>query len=339
MKCILSLLLLLSCLAAVCVTGFIPTTTTSSRRTQIPLQAAGMGMAVAPSTKRSKKNGKKSKSKPKTSTPFNANASLLRLEKKYDELSKQNAKAIQDDVDSIVTSEYVIAARSVDTTFMADWVPVAQMCLARPLQDAETSDGIQDESVLAAVSYYCREIYEAATLGSPLLKSCSRNTLQYSVEPLDSFHKYVYETVVDDTNANKNEHEIMTKSQAKSVLKLKDDESDPAVIKKAYRTMSFEFHPDRLVGESDDKVQSASQEYARVKLAYDALTSGVRTSASWYESLGGRARTDFRGPLTLLSLNDAKTFLSSQPELNSAVVGLDPEMVQTFVVRNQAAIR
>ena len=221
MKCILSLLLLSSCLAAVCVTGFIPTTTTSSRRTQIPLQAAGMGMAVAPNTKRNKKNGKKSKSKSKTSTPFNANASLLRLEKKYDELSKQNAKAIQDDVDSIVTSEYVIAARAVDTTFMADWVPVAQMCLARPLQDAETSDGIQDESVLAAVSYYCREIYEAATLGSPLLKSCSRNTLQYSVEPLDSFHKYVYETVVDDTNANKNEHEYHDEKSSKKCIETK----------------------------------------------------------------------------------------------------------------------
>jgi hypothetical protein len=295
-----------------------------------------MGMAVAP-----KKNGKK-----KNNAPFDVNASLMRLEKRYDEILLANAKAIQsdDDVDhdDIVTTEYIIAARSAkasDAKSVADWVPVAQMCIARPLRDAESSEGVADISVQAVVSHYCREIFHAATLGSPLFRSLPRNKIQYSVETLDSFHKHVYETVVDrKKESDKVEGGAMSKVEARVVLKIEDDVNDTSIIKQAYRGLSFELHPDRSVGEdkSPEEVQSASEEYARVKLAYETLSSGVRKNdGSWYESLGGRARTDFL-PISLMSLDKAKEYMS-QVKMESAVVGLDSEIIQTFVIRNQAA--
>lgn len=307
-----------------------------AKRTSLAtLHAAGMGMAVT-ANKKKNKNGKNNKVK---STPFNANASLMRLEKKYEDLSKANAKAIHEDNDEIVTSEYVICARSTATTAISDWVPVAQLCTAQPLAHAEASDGAADANLQALVSQYCREIYEAATLGAPVFKSIPRNTIQYSIESLDSFHKHVYEAIVEG-NSEKDETQVMTKADARTVLKLDADMNDMAVIKKAYRTLSFEFHPDRIDADSSkEQVQSASDDYARVKLAYETLSSGIRSSngASWYESLGGRARTDFVGPLELLSLDKAKQFLCSSSHLDSAIVGLDPEMVQTFVVRNQVS--
>jgi hypothetical protein len=329
-------IVIISCVAVVHSFGFSTRLIESTRAQSVALQAAGMGMSVAPKKKGKKKNA-----------PFDVNASLMRLEKLYDEISLANAKAIQsdDDIghDDIVTTEYVIAARSAkgsDTKSIADWVPVAQMCVARPLRDAESSEGVADDSVQAVVSHYCREIFHAATLGSPMFRSLPRNEIQYSVETLDSFHKHVYEAVVDNKKeSDKIEGERMSKVEARVVLKLDDDDvNDTSVIKRAYRGLSFELHPDRLVGtdKSQEEVQSASEEYARVKLAYETLSSGVRKKeGSWYESLGGRARTDFR-PISLMPLDKAKEYMS-RVKMQSAIVGLDREMVQTFVIRNQAA--
>ena len=302
--------MIISCLDVVqCFVLGSPTRLTDeTTRTQtVTLQAAGTGMAIA-----SKKNGKKKKK----NAPFDVNASLMRLEKRYDEILLANAKAIQSDgnidQDDIVTTEYIIAARSAkasDAKYVADWVPVAQMCIARPLRDAELSEGVADSSVHAVVSGYCREIFHAATLGSPIFRSLPRNEIQYSVETLDSFHKHVYETVVDHRKeSDKVEGEAMSKIEARIVLKLEDDVNDISIIKQAYRCLSFELHPDRLVAadKSPEEVRSALKEYARVKLAYETLNSGVRNNqGSWYESLGGRARTDFL-PISLLSLDKAK---------------------------------
>ena len=328
---VLSYLTLVSCFGPTTISSM---TATTARSKCVALHAAGMGMATSP--KKGKNKGGK-KGKKSSITPFDVNASLMRLEKRYDELSLANAKAIQEDKDDVVTSEYVIAARAIGTP-VADWVPVVQMCIARPLADAESSEGVADPSVQAVVSHYCREIFHAATLGAPVFRSLPRNKIQYSVESLDSFHKYVYEPIVE-INGVKAEDEIMTKVEARNVLKVDADENDMTAIKKAYRTLSFELHPDRFAGSNKEEIQSASNEYARVKLAYDTLSSGVRSSgdrSSWYESLGGRARMEFLGPISLLSLDEGKEFLF-RTKLESAVVGLDPGVVQTFVVRQMAS--
>ena len=137
----------------------------------------------------------------------------------------------------------------------------------------------------------------------------------------------------------------MTKAEERTVLELEEGCSDPSDIKSAYRKLSFKLHPDRFVGKnrSEEEIKQAADDFARVKLAFEAMSSGVRDAGgsskqSWYESLGGRSRTDFSGRLKLLSMEEAKkSFVSGKYE--SAVAGLMPETVMAFVTRNQAASR
>lgn len=324
-----------------------------------------MGMAKAKNG--SKKNGEKSSSSSNSNnTPFNVNASLARLEKMYDSLTKANAKALQkndddddddaaasssttasggDDTD-IVTTEYVVAARAAG--HVADWVPIAQFCLARTAQQAARSDGVSDPLIRASVSYYCREFSHVATLGSRVFQSVPRNLLQYSVETMDSFHKHVYEPAVQGKNEGVNNGNVMTKEQARLVLNLVNSnnnttgsngviDDDKSEIKKRYRALSFEWHPDRFVGtdRTSEEIESAVERYSRIKLAYDTLNSGVRDEGkSWYQSLGGKARTDFIGPLQLLPLDAAKEVLEASG-VATAISGMCPKIVQGFVTRSQ----
>ncbi|MCT8859588.1 J domain-containing protein [Shewanella xiamenensis] len=43
-------------------------------------------------------------------------------------------------------------------------------------------------------------------------------------------------------------------------------------IKKAYRRLSNKYHPDKLLGASDDEKKQASQQLERVKKAYEVLS-------------------------------------------------------------------
>jgi DnaJ domain len=334
-----------------------------ARRATFLLAAAGRGMSSSKTTSKSKaamgekKNGMASpKAKSDKSAPFNVNASLQRLEKKYDELTKANARTLQKDdddddekdseesttkdaapeEDAIVTTEYVIAVRA--DGHVGDWVPVAQFCLARNAIQASRSDGVADPLIQAAISHHCRELCHVASLGSRVFHSVPRNLMQYSVETLDSFHKHVYETAIQGKNEDESNSNVMTKEEARSVLDLVNgDGEDKAAIKRSYRTLSFQWHPDRFVGtdRSPEEIEAANERYAKIKLAYDTLNSGVRDEGtSWYQSLGGKARTDFLGPLQLLGLDVAKvTFEGSGAEC--AICSMSPSIVQTFVARSQ----
>lgn len=302
----------------------------------------GMGMGKTNNIKTKKKNGSKKKKTGSSTSTFNVNASLLRLEKKYEELSLANAKTLQsaeERHDDVVATEYIIAVRSSCLEMVADWVPVAQLIVARKWVDAQTnaSDGASDPLLQAVISMYCRELSHVASLGSRYFQSVSRNQLEYAVESCDSFHKHVYEIVVEGKNQNASNEYAMTKAEARKVLDLDADCTDASEIKRRYRKRSFELHPDRFIGNEDKSaVDNATADYARVKLAYDTLSSGVRQgSKSWYESLGGRARTEFVGPVKLLPLQTAQEVVEAI-RIESAIVGLDPEMVQGFVTRTQS---
>lgn len=337
----------LSILAAICITlstrveSFIPCSSSPTPLGDSCL-FAGMGMAV----KKGKKGGSGGAAK---STPFDAAASLLKMEKKYMEISAKSAKVLNksdDDIgdDDMMLSEFVIAARaarsstaSADLTAVADWVPVAQLCVARRMVDMETSQGPKDMVVQAAVSYYCREISQAATFGSSKFRAVPRQEMLYSVESTDSFHKYVKDAI-NGRKADK--QDSMTKAEARRILNLEEGSAyDKVAIKQSYRKLSFAFHPDRFVGveRTKEEIQQAENDFANVKNAYDTLSSGINDgTASWYESLGGKDRTEFLGPIDLLAIHDAKAVLD-KTILDSAVVGLDPELVQMFVIRNQNA--
>lgn len=284
----------------------------------------GMGMAKP----KTNKKGTSSKSTSTSTTPFDVNASLIRLEKLYDELTTAHAKTLQKetiDENDIVISEYVVAVRSPKM----DWVPVAQLLTARRQLDADT-----DLPIDAVVSLYCRELYLSATMGSRVFQSIPRQQLQYSVEPTDCFFKHVYEIAVegkhdDDTDTD----HVMTKTTARQVLQVEAGD-ELSTIKQQYRSRSFALHPDRLANDlSHEEREAKMSEFARVKQAYETLLSaGLRhQDASWYESLGGRARTDFRF-VNLQPIAEAQQIVKSHG-IQTALIGLSPSLVQNFVAR------
>jgi hypothetical protein len=323
---------------------------------------SGMGMGGSGgSTTKSKKQGGKNKVKGSTpaATPFDVNASLLRMEKKYDDLTREVAKKLQDDddddddgaenalenpstSDAMLTSEYVVAARAASKrAVLPDWVPIAQLCLKRP--ESEYHEGAADAMVQMAVSACCRELSHVAAVGAPVFATIARNEIQYSVESIDSFHKFVYDDVMKG-KSKQNPDETMTKAVARQTLGLTAEdggtasaaEISKADIKQAYRKLSFELHPDRFEG-TIEECEAAKARFGKVQLAYETLTSGVRAGEggglSWYESLGGRARTGFVGPVNLLPLAAAQEHLQRH-NAEIAIAGLDPAMVQSFVARN-----
>ena len=87
-------------------------------------------------------------------------------------------------------------------------------------------------------------------------------------------------------------------------------------------------------GGPPDGGEGATAEFGRVNRAYDTLSSGVREEGvSWYESLGGKERTGFVGPINLLPMGAAQESMTRH-KAEAALCGLDPEMVQTFVARH-----
>lgn len=305
---ILSTLVLLASSHVTAFSSHVPPTLSASTTSLY----AGMGMAATSSKNKNKKSANAKK------TPYDVNASLLRLGKKYDELLLNNAKTLKKesaDESDLVTSEYVIAARAGPT--VPDWIPVAQLVLARSDEDSVLP--------VASASYYCRELSQLAIQGSRVFQSVPRNLMEYSMEPADSFYKYVYDAVISTKSV------VMTTAQAREVLGVAHD-ADDAAIKQKYRRLSFDYHPDRAA----DK----EEEYGQVQLAYETI--GMRRMSqghSWYASLGGRARTDFVGPIELMSLEKAEnTMQASNLLLQSAVCGLNPSMVQSFVARSQSML-
>lgn len=338
----------------------LPTDTASGKITTTCLSMAGLGMGA--STKKQKGGGKKNAA---GGTSFDVAKACLKSEKLYDSLIKEQA-ILQRDEDSdnfqYITTEYMVTARIKPTSFkdinipgasgISDWVPVAQLCLKRHIEEPDFDIHIRDcQRVLTTVSYYCREIHHLATLGSSIFKSIPRNAIEYSVEPIDSFYKFVYEDVIEGKNQDESNENTMTKLEARKVLELEEGCNDLNAIKSAYKKLTFKLHPDRFIGKNrtEEEIKQASIDFARVKLAYESLSSGFRGDAgssnsgsgsgrrsSWYESLGGRARTDFSGQLKLLPLEQAKEVFANE-KYEAAVAGLVSDTVMAFVTRNQAA--
>jgi len=171
--------------------------------------------------------------------------------------------------------------------------------------------------------------------------------VEYSTEQLDSWHKHVYQDVVQGRKkgeSGKSSGESMTKAQAREFLQVEEGCNDAAIIKRAYRKKSFEFHPDRFIGNdrTEEEIKTGSDQFHRVNLSLETLASGVRgelnadgSIRSWYESLGGKDRLEFSGSIDLMSVDEAGKFCNKA--FRSAVTGLSPDLTMSFVTRNQAA--
>ncbi|KAL7539598.1 hypothetical protein ACHAXR_009416 [Thalassiosira sp. AJA248-18] len=337
--------------------------------------ATGMGMATKNKDKKKKKAGSKNSkgmgkksSDKKPSDKYDISKAMIKQEKLYNELMSESIKALNaadewDEAGLDITTEYIIAARCKPGSTLvkansaivsaSDWIPVAQVCIVRPihLEESDVDGSEMNSSVRAAVSYYCREINYAATLAAPsTFKSIPRSIIEYSAEPVDSFVKFVYEDVIEgkagDSFVGEGGSKVgMTKTKAREILGLESGCKDAAIIKQAYKKQSMALHPDRFINsdKTREEIDESSNQFGLVKMAYEALNSGVRevngngVSQSWYESLGGKSRTEFAGPIDLLSVEKATAFCNKA--FKSAVVGLDPDLTMAFVARNQAAAR
>lgn len=341
-------------------------------------------------TSASKKNTKKSKKnkKQKSYDQFDVSSALLRSEKLYDQLTTQCTKSMLNDddgadsSDNTVLSEFLVAARyryspssqqqqrPIGSSSVSDWTPIAQICLLRSRNSCD--DGRIPPQLIEAVSVNCREIHHAAVISAPIFASLPRNQIQYSVEPVESFNKFVYDIVIEDMSSTKKRSndamDNMTTKEARLILDVDEGCTDLGQIKRAYRSLSFKYHPDRLLdlnsaGASGDNSNANDVEkkkamdlYVEVKNAYEFLIrsgvtaagksssatspNSVGSNLSWYESLGGKERTDFKGPIELVPLKEAQCSMDRCVDKDggyrSAIAGLDPELVMNFVARNQA---
>lgn len=270
-------------------------------------------------------------SKPLAPPTYNVKASVQHLEKKYDDLLRQNEKSIQsqsdDQDDHLLANEYMVAVRS---PTVPDWVPIAHLLLCRPLGDSRKDTADEEDSITSPrgttipglLHLYRRELGYLAAQGSRSLSNTPRNLLEYSVEPLSSFHQHVYNTVVEPNHDDNNT--TMTRQEARVVLDLTDTD-DASKAKRQYRSRSFALHPDRFQGNATEK-EAALKEFAQVKLAYETLVGGG-SDGSWYASLGGKARSEFVGPVTMKEGEEA------MGGIQSALTRVNHEIVQDFVAR------
>lgn len=362
--------------------------------TTTQLHMAGFGGGGATTSTRSNKKSKNKKKKKKEQSSFDVSSAFLRSEKLYDVMALESAKQMMLEEDEgeeeNLFSEFVVAARYnpnssnpqqqriAGSNSVSDWTPVAQICLLRSRANTNEDSRLPPQ-LTEAISVHCREIHHAAVLSAPIFASLPRNDIEYSVETVDSFYKFVYDFVLEENNSNKkkgssshDDLENMTLKDARMELELEEGCSDLTLIKKAYRSLSFQYHPDRFIrtkNNDDEKIEEdlkkkASEKFSKVKYAYElmirsgvtAATSGSSSSpssstsstvsstssSSWYASLGGRERTDFKGPLELLPLKEAQSRMDrcmrTQEGYKSAVCGLDPDLVTSFTARNQANV-
>lgn len=329
------------------VQGFIVSpgwTVRATATTSSSVWAAGMGISVNAS--KNKKNGGKTVNKKKT-TPvvIDIKASLLRHEKLYDQLlvkaaTRNNEGDDDEDEDEsttadnnnqqLSTTEYVVAVRDKTRKNLDDWIPFGHLVLCSNTMEEK----LEQQMKQACVTLYCRELAMLAEKGAKALSLVARQDMEYSLEPIDSFQKHVYDVVVATKDKD------MTVQQALEIMQIQDtdmQELDMSTVKRQYRRLAFEHHPDRHDLEEDKAM--AGQRYDQLQQAFERLTqSGTirKQGSSWYESLGGRARTDFSA-VQLISASDAQRIIDTAVNIHqgSAVTGMDPEIVQAFIARSK----
>jgi DnaJ-class molecular chaperone len=129
----------------------------------------------------------------------------------------------------------------------------------------------------------------------------------------------------------------MKRGEAMEILKLEEgfEKSD---LKSVYRKLTMKYHPDRFVGEGmEEEASAASDKFDEAKRAYELLEGGmVEEGGSWYESLGGRERNEFK---TVNVQKIGVKRLGEEMKLDlggwrAAVRCLDSDIISFFMSRN-----
>ena len=150
-------LIVLSVIISVSVSAFSTTHHRSHHTSCLSMAGMGMSSTLSKNKKKGKKNKKgmgKTKSSSDNEKKYDVAKSMIKSEKLYDDLMAESIKALQqdDDDDVEITTEYIIAARCDPSSIQAkgkassaisaasDWVPVAQICIQRPIHLHEEED-------------------------------------------------------------------------------------------------------------------------------------------------------------------------------------------------------
>ncbi|GMI43825.1 hypothetical protein TrCOL_g3097 [Triparma columacea] len=264
---------------------------------------------------------------------FDAPAALLKSEKLYEELEKCAFREVVSDSETeSIFREYVITARSASCPALSDWVPI---CLLGLHTSTTATDLFESGIISDAVSTYCREIVQAGVVGSKAFREVGTNSIEYAVESQSSFTDFVYDKVY---NVKKQDNGgTMKRSDALKVLGLEDG-FEKAKLKTVYRKLTMKYHPDRFVGEgTEEESKAASDKFDEAKRAYELLDGAiVEEGGSWYESLGGKERNEFK---TVSVQKIGVKRLGEEMKLDlggwrAAVRCLDSEIIGFFMSRN-----
>jgi hypothetical protein len=242
-------------------------------------------------------------------------------------------EVVSDSETESIFREYVITARSASCPALSDWVPI---CLLGLHTSTTATDLFESGIIFDAVSTYCREIVQAGVVGSKAFREVGTNSIEYAVESQSSFTDFVYDKVYNVKKQDKNGG-TMKRSDALKVLGLEDG-FEKAKLKTVYRKLTMKYHPDRFVGEgTEEESKAASDKFDEAKRAYELLDGAiVEEGGSWYESLGGKERNEFK---TVSVQKIGVKRLGEEMKLDlggwrAAVRCLDSEIIGFFMSRN-----
>jgi len=216
-------------------------------------------------------------------------------------------------------------------------VPVAQLLVL-----GERTQVVDEQFLAVAMATLCREAHCALTNNVVSLKSLAAPLLEYAAEPLNDFEKHVFPMF--DASFGSSGQSRMTRKEALTIL-FDDPEStaDGAEIKRQYRKLSMKYHPDRTANDGASEEETASNQalFGKVQAAYETIGAETHSSGlSWYESIGGNGRIEFKGPLDLsqgkigVPAKGAVLGHESPMGYSQAVQALNAEITQFFASRN-----
>ena len=243
---------------------------------------------------------------------------------------KSSSSSGDEDADRVSVTKWCIALRTPAAQEFSDWVPVALIALG-----CGDEAGDPKSIVPSALGACCREVVEGASQDWPSLKKVGRETMQYSFEPLDSFESHVYEGMTTRTEK---------RQEAATTLGLESGWS-AGDVKKAHRKAMMDLHPDKFIGEGgvvdEEGAAAAKERMNAVQEAYGTLGGGQGAgSGSFYEAVGGKARTEFSGALVKEMLSPLGKVRPEQSKdfgeggWRAGIVPMTQSVTKEFVTRN-----
>mmetsp|Transcript_46136 Transcript_46136/g.76876 ORF Transcript_46136/g.76876 Transcript_46136/m.76876 type:complete len:400 (+) Transcript_46136:133-1332(+) len=229
--------------------------------------------------------------------------------------------------------EFVVSVRAAGgekgAGFLADWLPIAELMIL--LEDEEPGSepilgsvvGMYPVSVDSVVKCAISERKSAiAAMARRAAKSGTKH-LEFAYEPVNCFEKAQAALKGMDQKAL---------ADALATLDLQSGAS-PADIRKAYRTMAAQFHPDKHTALPAEEHAAMAQKFQKIQNAAETLKGKRVQKGQLYKDLGGSERNAF---VECVSLDKAACAIVDQTIGRdfAAIFPMASETNMQFAVRN-----